>query len=438
MTAWIYRGADERGGAVLPLRVVDVSALEVLDSRGRPNLTVSVDLEGGASGTAGVPSGASTGRREARELRDGDPGRYGGDGVLGAVQRTQVEVRDLLCGQLFASPRELDEALLAGDGTPDLSRLGANVVVGVSMAVARAWASASDLPLWQTLAPQGPRLPVPHLNVINGGAHAANDLDFQEFMLAPLGAPGFAAALRAGAEIYARLRSLLTSAGLSTGLGDEGGFAPDLGSAADVLTLLVRAITDAGYEPGPGGVAIALDPAASQFFVDGAYLVGGRRLPASDLVSQYEELVAAFPVWSIEDGLAEDDLDGWQELTARLGDRVQVVGDDLFVTDPATIARGADQRLANAALIKVNQVGTVARTLDALAVCRDRGLGAMVSHRSGETGDPFIADLAVASGCGQLKAGAPARGERVAKYNRLLAIAAAHPELPYGLAASGR
>jgi enolase len=303
------------------------------------------------------------------------------------------------------------------------------------MAAARALAIASDQPLWRVLNPAGvaPRLPVPHFNVINGGAHAPNNLDFQEFMIAPIGAPNLTEAVRAGAEIYGRLRALLAAAGEATGLGDEGGFAPQIERPEDVLVLLTQAIAAAGYESGLAGVAIALDPAANGFFHDGVYEVAGEKLSSDDMISRYEQMIADFPVWSLEDGLAEDDWDGWVRLTERLGDRLQLVGDDLIVTNPAIIAEAIARRAGNAALIKVNQIGTVTETLAAMEMCREAGWPQMVSHRSGETEDSFIADLAVGSGCGQLKSGAPARGERVAKYDRLIEIEASEP-LPYGLA----
>jgi enolase len=312
------------------------------------------------------------------------------------------------------------------DGTDTKSRLGANAIVGVSMAVARTMATAAGQPLHRWLSEPGvaTRLPALHFNVINGGAHAQNPLAFQEFMLAPLGAPGFAAAVRAGAEIYGRLRALLRDRGLSTGLGDEGGFAPDLAAPHEVLDLLVHAIETGGYEAGRRGVAIALDPAASEFSADGRYRVteDGDALSAGDMVELYAELVDGYPIGSIEDGLAEDDWDGWQQLTDRLGQRVQLVGDDIFVTNPTINARAIEQGVGNAALIKLNQIGTVTETLEAMRVCRQAGYAQMVSHRSGETADTFIADLAVGTGCGQLKSEAPARGERVAKYNRILRI----------------
>ena len=303
------------------------------------------------------------------------------------------------------------------------------------MAAARAAAAGRRLPLWQFLAPEGvtPRLPVPHFNVVNGGVHAPNGLDFQEFMIAPLGAPSLPEAIRAGAEVCAALKKLLSGRGFATGLGDEGGFAPDIDRPEDVLGLLVEAITGAGYTAGRGGVAIALDPAASEFYRNGTYHVAGTEHSTGDMVDWYAQLVADFPIWSIEDGLAEGDEAGWVSLTERLGGYLQLVGDDNFVTNPEIIADAVTRHIANAALIKVSQVGTVTETLAALRVCRDAGYAAMVSHRSGETEDSFIADLTVAAGCGQLKSGAPARGERVAKYNRLLEIADAHPDLPYGL-----
>jgi enolase len=415
--------------------VTGVKAVEILDSRSRPTLAVTVTLGDGTVARAGVPSGASTGSQEAVELRDGDPKRFGGSGVLGAVGNVNGEIAEALRGRTFTDLDELDHTLIDLDGTDNKSRLGANAVVGVSMAAARGLAIAAGLPLWQTLNPTDvtPRLPVPHFNVVNGGVHAPNDLDFQEFMVAPLGAPTMAEAVRAGAEVYAALRSLLMGKGLATGLGDEGGFAPQIGQPEEVLGLLVQAIESAGYRPGRDGVAIALDPAASEFYRDGAYQVAGETLSSDDMITRYEELVAAFPVWSLEDGLAEGDWDGNVRLTERLADRIQLVGDDNLVTNPAIIAKAIALGADTAALIKVNQIGTVTETLEAMAVCRAAGWAQMVSHRSGETEDTFIADLAVGSGCGQLKSGAPARGERVAKYNRLVEIETTE-SLPFGLA----
>ncbi|MGV9422849.1 phosphopyruvate hydratase [Streptomyces sp. NPDC003656] len=422
----------------MTLRIADLHAVEILDSRARPTLAVTLTAEDGTRVRAGVPAGASTGTREAVELRDGDAERYGGQGVLGAVGHVNGEIARALTGRDVDSPADVDRALLELDGTDTKSRLGANAVIGVSLAAWRAAAVLAGRELWQYIADVAgtrPRLPVPHFNVVNGGAHAANDLDFQEFMLAPLGAPSLPEAVRAGAEVYARLKSRLAAEGFATGLGDEGGFAPAVSRPEDVLDLLVESITDAGRVPGREGVAIALDPAASEFRApDGRYRVAGESLTGDQLIARYEEIVDRYPVWSIEDGLAEDDWDGWVRLTARLGHRAQIMGDDIFVTNPAIIAAAIGRKIANSALIKVNQIGTVTETLDAMRLCRDAGYTQMVSHRSGETDDSFIADLAVGTGCGQLKSGAPARGERIAKYNRLLEIAETHPELPFGLA----
>jgi enolase len=414
------------------LRIRSVDALEILDSRGRPTLQVTVCLPDGTTGVAGVPAGASTGSREAIEHRDRDPARYGGLGVTDAVAAVRGEIADRLAsGARFDGLDDIDAALITLDGTVGKRRLGANAVIGTSMACARALAGRE--PLWRWLCGSGtlPRLPVPHFNVINGGAHAANRLDFQEFMLAPLGAANVAEAVRAGAEIHAMLGRLLRSRGHHTGLGDEGGFAPDV-DESEALDLLVEAIGAAGYSAGRDGVAIALDPAATGFFRDGSYQVGGRSRTSRQMIDWYGELVDRYPICSIEDGLAEADWDGWVALTDGLGSRIQLVGDDIFVTDPATITAAAERGAGNAALIKPNQIGTVTETLAAIEAARAAGFGQMISHRSGETSDTFIADLAVGCGCGQLKAGAPARGERVAKYNRLLEIAAAEPGLGYG------
>ena len=415
--------------------VSGVKAVEILDSRGNPTLAVTVTLGDGTISRAGVPSGASTGSREAVELRDGDPARYGGKGVLGAVGAVNGEIADAISGRTFADLAELDGTLIKLDGTENKGRLGANAIVGVSMAAARAMAASAGVPLWRSLNPSGvtARLPVPHFNVLNGGVHAPNKLDFQEFMVAPLGAASMAEAVRAGAEVYTALRKLLVGKGFATGLGDEGGFAPEIDEPEEVLGLIVQAINQAGYRPGRDGVAIALDPAASEFFRDGSYHVAGQTLSSKDMIDRYEAIIGDFPVWSLEDGLAEGDWDGWISLTERLGERIQIVGDDLLVTNPVIIAEAIRRRAANSALIKVNQIGSVTETLAAMAVCRQAGWTQMVSHRSGETEDTFIADMVVGSGCGQLKTGAPARGERVAKYNRLIEIEAAE-RLPYGLA----
>jgi enolase len=420
-----------------PAVITAVSALEILDSRGRPTVQATVALADGTIAVAGVPSGASTGSREAVERRDGDGARYGGLGVLGAVAAVGGEIAGCLTSGEWLDLAEIDAALIALDGTPGKSRLGANAIVGVSIACARALALADGRQLWDWLTPAGivPRLPVPHFNVINGGVHAPNPLDFQEFMIAPLGAPSFPEAVRAGAEVYATLRGLLAAKGYATGLGDEGGFAPQIAEPEEALELLVTAIGEAGYVPGRDGVAIALDPAASEFRgEDGLYRVAGQALSSNEMIERYAQITDRFPVWLIEDGLAENDWDGWSALTQRLGGRVTLVGDDIFVTNPAIIAEAISRGIGNAALIKVNQIGTVTETLAAIAACRAGGYAQFVSHRSGETTDTFIADLTVSAGCGMLKTGAPARGERVAKYNRLLEIAAAHPAMPYGLA----
>ncbi len=415
--------------------VAELSALEILDSRARPTLAVTVRLADGTTARAGVPSGASTGSREAVERRDGDPARYGGKGVLGAVAAVNDDLAGLLRGRSWPSLAEADQAMIGLDGTPNKARLGANAIVGVSMALARALATSAAVPLWQWLRPEGvtPCLPVPHFNVLNGGVHAPNELDFQEFMVAPLGAPSMAEAVRAGAEVYAALRRELADRKLSTGLGDEGGFAPEISEPEEVLRLLTAAISDAGYRPGPDGVSLALDLAASEFRqADDTYLVSGARLSSDDLIERLDGITTGFPVHLIEDGLGEDDEEGWIALTARLGQRVELVGDDIFCTNPAIITRAIERGIGNAALIKVNQIGTVTETLEAMAVCRRAGYRQFVSHRSGETEDHFIADLATGTGSGQLKTGAPARGERVAKYNRLIEIAAANPALRYG------
>ena len=429
----------------MALTINNLFAQEILDSRGRPTLQVTLSMnaettEGKGHGTfvAGVPSGASTGTQEALELRDKDPDRYGGAGVLAAARNVNGPIAQDVVGHTFKDQSELDAALIALDGTSDKSRLGANAVVGVSIAAARAFAASCDAPLWQTLRVNDitPRLPVPHFNVVNGGAHASNPLDFQEFMIAPIGAPTFREAVRAGAEIYAQIRGRLADAGHATGLGDEGGFAPDLDRPEEVLEVLVKSIVAAGYEPGPAGVAIALDPAASEFHRDGAYVVAGQRWSSDDLIGFYEDLIVRFPIWSIEDGLGEHDAQGWKSMTERLGERVQLMGDDNFVTNPRIIATAIEDGIGNAALIKVNQIGTVTETLQALELCAAHGYAAMISHRSGETTDTFIADLAVGSGCGQIKSGAPARGERVAKYNRIADIADTSEALAYGLTSS--
>ena len=415
----------------MSLRLTAAHAVEILDSRGRPTLAVDLTTPDGTF-SAAVPSGASTGSGEAVELRDGDAARFGGKGVLTAVGHVNGELAELLLSQTWPDLATLDDAMIVADGTPNKSRLGANALVGLSMAAARAFAGGREL--WQTFDIGAPsRLPVPHFNVVNGGAHAPNALDFQEFMIAPLGAPSLPEAVRAGAEVYAALRARLAAGGHATGLGDEGGFAPDLAQPEEVLALLVAAIADAGYSAGRDGVAIALDPAASEFQHGDGYRVAGQTLSSDELIDYYAELVDRFPIWSIEDGLGESDWEGWVRLTERLAGSVQVVGDDIFVTNPEVIARAIGADIGNAALIKVNQIGTVTETLAAMRLCRGHGYACMVSHRSGENPDTFIADLTVGTGCGQLKSGAPARGERTAKYSRLLQIADARPDLAYGL-----
>jgi enolase 1/2/3 len=416
-------------------RFDEIKAFEILDSRGRPTVQVTVHLSDGTSASAGVPSGASTGSGEALELRDGDPRRFGGAGVLKAVEHVRTELADLLVGRSWSSLQSVDAAMIDLDGTENKSRLGANALIGVSIATARAMAASDGVPLYRWLPGAHPRLPVPHFNVVNGGVHAPNQLAFQEFMLAPVGAASYAEALRVGAEVYQALRARLRDAGQPTGLGDEGGFAPDLATPEVVLEALVAAIGDAGYPAGRDGVAIALDPASSEFRqTDGRYYCApGQMLDTDELIDLYVDLVDRYPIWSIEDGLAEDDWEGWEKLTARLGDRIQLVGDDIFVTNPVIISDAITRGVANSALIKPNQIGTVTETLAAIEVCRSAGYAQMISHRSGETTDTFIADLAVATGCGQIKSGAPARGERVAKYNRLLGIDAETPNTPFGL-----
>ena len=405
-------------------RVAHVHAREILDSRGNPTLEVDVRLADGSIGRAAVPSGASTGVHEVVELRDGDDARYLGKGVRTAVANVDGAIRDAVVGRDATDQRGLDTLLVELDGTDDRSRLGANAVLGVSLATARAAAMSAGLPLYVYLGgPNAHVLPVPCMNVLNGGSHAESSVDMQEFMVVPVGAASFGDALRVGAEVYHRLKAVLKGRGLSTGLGDEGGFAPDLPSNAAALDLLVEAIEAAGYAPGDD-VAIALDPAMSELFRDGAYHLDGegRVLTSAELVDLWADLVDRYPIVSIEDGLDEEDWDGWARLTARLGDRVQLVGDDLLVTNPAFVRRAIDAGAANSVLVKVNQIGTLTEALDTVALAQRNGWTAMVSHRSGETEDTTIADLAVAVNAGQIKTGAPARSDRVAKYNQLLRI----------------
>jgi enolase 1/2/3 len=400
-----------------------VHARQILDSRGNPTVEVDVRLSSGALGRAAVPSGASTGTREALELRDGEA-PFGGKGVSRAVANVNGEIADAVLGRDPSDQRGLDESLIALDGTDGKSRLGANALLGVSMAAARAAAADASEPLWRYLGgPDASLLPVPTMNVLNGGVHADNPVDFQEFMIAPVGAKSFAHAIQIGAEVYHELQRTLKSRGLGTAVGDEGGFAPALDSNEAPLELLVSAIQAAGYSPGVD-VAICLDPAASEFFKDGRYALSaeGRSLSSEEMVDLWATIVERYPVVSLEDGMAEADWDGWATLTERLGSRVQLVGDDIFVTNPAILREGIDRGVANSILIKLNQIGTLTETLDTIAMAKDAGYRAVISHRSGETEDTFIADLVVATGVGQIKTGAPARTERVAKYNQLLRI----------------
>ena len=398
-----------------------VHARQILDSRGNPTVEVEVVLDDGSAGRAGVPSGASTGAFEAVELRDGGA-ESGGKSVGRAVAAVNEEIQDELVGHEAEDQRLVDQALIDLDRTPDKSRLGANAIIGVSMAVARAAADSAGLPLFRYLGgPNAHVLPVPMLNILNGGAHADSNVDVQEFMIAPIGAPTFTEALRWGAETYQALKSVLKQHGLSTGVGDEGGFAPDLEHNRAALDLILEAIGKAGYVPGRD-VALAIDAAATEFYHDGAYRFDGKDQTAEQMSAIYADWVDNYPIVSVEDPLSEEDWSGWQAFTAAVGDRVQVVGDDLFVTNPERLHRGIAEKSANALLVKVNQIGTVSETFDAVSLAHRAGFACMISHRSGETDDTFIADLAVATNAGQIKTGAPARGERVAKYNQLLRI----------------
>jgi enolase len=404
--------------------IVRVRGRQILDSRGQPTVEVEVELASGARGRAAVPSGASTGTHEALELRDADPAAFAGKGVLRAVANVEDELAAILMGKEASDQTQIDRLMTDLDGTANKARLGANAILGCSLAVAHAAAAEAGLPLYRYLG--GARahlLPVPLMNIINGGAHADNNVDIQEFMVAPVGARTFADALRMGAEVYQALKGVLRDRGLGTGVGDEGGFAPNLESNRAALDVIVEAIERVGYTPGED-VALALDPAATEFHADGVYsLTGeGRTLDAAGMVDYYAELVAAYPIVSIEDGLAEEDWDGWKMLTDRLGDRVQLVGDDLFVTDTARLRLGIERGVGNAILIKLNQIGTLSETLAAIELANGAGYAAVISHRSGETEDTSIADLAVATGAGQIKTGAPSRSERVAKYNQLIRI----------------
>jgi enolase len=403
--------------------IVDITAREVLDSRGNPTVEVDVSLEDGSAGRAIVPSGASTGTHEAVELRDGGP-RYGGKGVMQAVDAVNTEIFDILCGLDAEEQIRIDRMMCALDGTPNKRRLGANAILGVSLAVAKAAAEAAHLPLYRYVGGTSARvLPVPMMNIINGGAHADNAIDFQEFMIMPVGAETFREGLRMGAEVYHALKKALHDAGHSTNVGDEGGFAPALNTADEALTFIMRAIEKANYKPG-SDVVLALDPASSEFFKKGRYALEGegKTLEPGDMVRYYEGLVSRYPIVSIEDGMAEDDWAGWAQITKALGAKIQLVGDDIFVTNTARLNEGIAKGVANAILIKVNQIGTLTETLDAVDTAHRAHYGVVMSHRSGETEDTTIADLAVATNCGQIKTGSLARSDRIAKYNQLLRI----------------
>lgn len=402
--------------------ITAVHARQILDSRGNPTVEVEVLLEDGAFARAAVPSGASTGEWEAVERRDGDKSVYLGKGVLGAVKSVIEEIAEEVIGIEASDQRAVDAAMIALDATNNKGKLGANAILGVSLAVAKAAAESADLPLYKYLGgPNAHVLPVPMMNILNGGSHADSNVDIQEFMIAPIGFDNYSDALRAGVEVYHSLKSVLHDRGLATGLGDEGGFAPNLESNAAALDLIVEAIEKAGYKPGEQ-VALALDVASSEFYNDGAYDFEGQKKSAAEMSAYYADLVAKYPLVSIEDPLDENDWEGYKTLTEQIGDKVQIVGDDLFVTNPERLARGIEERAANALLVKVNQIGSLTETLDAMELAQRHEYRCMVSHRSGETEDVTIADLAVATNAGQIKTGAPARSERVAKYNQLLRI----------------
>jgi len=409
----------------MSVAVKKIHAREILDSRGNPTVEVEVELESGASGRAAVPSGASTGIHEALELRDRDKGRYEGKGVLSAVEHVNLEIAKAVVGTDALDQSRVDQMMLDLDGTPNKSRLGANAILGVSLAVARAAANTRGLPLYRHLGGESANiLPVPMFNILNGGVHANwQGTDFQEFMIAPVGAPSFREALRWGSETYHALKAVLKQNGYATGVGDEGGFAPALKSNAEAVELILKAIEEAGYAPGQQ-IVIALDPASTGFYENGLYSLRteGRKVTSSQMVRIYAEWVEKYPIIVLEDGLAEDDWDGWKTLNKSLGDKIELVGDDLFVTNVQRIARGIAENVANAVLIKLNQIGTMTETIAAIETARKAGWGAMISHRSGETVDSFIADFTVAMGTGHLKTGAPCRGERVEKYNQLIRI----------------
>ena len=404
--------------------IEEISAMEILDSRGNPTVEVAVVLAGGAIGRAAVPSGASTGSFEAAELRDGDKARYGGKGVLKAIDNIHDVIAENLIGMDAVDQTAIDQELLRLDGTDNKSNLGANAILGVSLAVAKASADALGLPLFRYVGGVSANiLPVPMMNIVNGGKHAQDGVDFQEFMIVPMGAGSFSECLRWGAEIYQALKAVLHKKGLGTGVGDEGGFAPSLKSNEAALELIIEAIEKAGLKPGQQ-IGLALDPASTEFYQSGKYVLAteNRSLSSSEMVKVYEKLVKAYPIVSIEDGLAEEDWDGWKELTDTIGDHVQLVGDDLFVTNTTRLMRGIENGIANAILIKPNQIGTLTETIAAVNMARESGFGSVLSHRSGETEDATIADLAVALSTCQIKTGAPCRSERTAKYNQLLRI----------------
>jgi enolase len=404
--------------------ITDIIGREILDSRGNPTVEVDVILENGSNGRAAVPSGASTGAHEAVELRDGDNQRYGGKGVRKAVDAVNGEIFDAIGGMDAEQQAKIDETMIALDGTPNKGRLGANAILGVSLAVAKAAAAAKNAPLYRYVGGTSARtLPVPMMNVINGGAHADNPIDFQEFMIVPLGAPTFSEGLRMGVEVFHTLKKALHDAGHNTNVGDEGGFAPNLGSAPEALDFVLKAIEKAGYKPG-GDVAIALDPASTEFFKGGSYVYEGENKTRSvkEQAQYLAELVGKYPIVSIEDGMAEDDFEGWKTVTDLIGTKCQLVGDDLFVTNVKRLEDGIKRGLGNSILIKVNQIGTLTETLAAVEMAHKAGYTAVMSHRSGETEDATIADLAVATNCGQIKTGSLARSDRVAKYNQLLRI----------------
>jgi len=405
-------------------KIKHIQAREILDSRGNPTVEVDVRLDGGVFGRAAVPSGASTGSREAVELRDGDKKRFLGKGVLKAVDNVNKVIAPELVGKDAAKQEKIDQLMIQLDGTENKGRLGANAILGVSLAVAKASAVEADMPVYRYLGGKNAvRLPIPFFNILNGGKHADNNVDIQEFMIAPIGAPSFKEALRYAAEVYHTLKGILKLKGLSTSVGDEGGFAPDLSRNEEAIENIILAIEEAGYKAGKD-VAIMLDPAASEFYQDGKYLLkaDNENLPSAEMVDYYAGLVAKYPIISIEDALAENDWNGWKILTQKLGGKIQLIGDDIFVTNPKIVAEGIKQGIANGVLIKLNQIGTITETLETISLAKKAGYACMFSHRSGETEDSFLADITVATGAGQLKTGAPARSERLAKYNQLMRI----------------